>query len=131
MSQPQPRILIVDDDRLMITLLAGILRQEGYRLVDRALSGQEALAKCRLAPPDIIFMDIEMPEMNGIETVEALAEEGIGAQIVLVSASPTTAYVHLAMKYNVARFVVKPMSPKTVGDAIAACLKRAPPAAKT
>ena len=127
MAFPQPRILVVDDDRLMLTLLAGVLRQEGYTQVDRASSAAEALEKCKTLPPDIIFMDIEMPEMTGIEAMLALREQNIKSQVVLVSASPKTQYVMSAKEHLAAGFVVKPVAPKTISAAIEACLKHAHP----
>lgn len=121
----QPRILVVDDDRLMLTLLVGVLRQEGFHRVDKASSGMETLEKCKAEPPDIIFLDIEMPEMSGIDTLKALQEQGISSQVVLVSASPTAEYVMAAKDNHAASFVVKPASPKIISEAIAKCLKNA------
>ncbi|MCP5279496.1 MAG: response regulator [Thiobacillus sp.] len=123
----KPRILVVDDDRLMLTLLIGVLRQEGFHDLDKASSGAEALEKCLASPPDIVFLDIEMPGMNGIETLDALKKQGVQTQVVLVSATPRTQYVMEAKELNAAGFVVKPMSAKVVSDAIAKCLKLAHP----
>lgn len=118
-----PRILVVDDDRLMLTLLVGVLRQEGFHQVDKASNGTEALEKCMAEPPDIVFLDIEMPGMSGIETLQALKKQGTPSQVVLVSASPTAEYVMAAKEHHAAGFVVKPASPKTISEAIAKCLK--------
>ncbi len=123
----QPRILVVDDDRLMLTLLVGVLRQEGFNLVTKASSGAEALEKCKAEAPDIVFLDIEMPGMNGLETFEALQKEGIASQVILVSASPKTNYVIAAKNHQAAGFIVKPASPKVISDAIAKCLKHIEP----
>ena len=127
-TNDQPRILVVDDDRVMLSLILGLLRHEGYHLLDKAVSGKEALERCRAAPPDIIFLDIEMPEMNGIETLEALQQQGVRAHVVLVSGSPTAQYVMAAREHRVAGFVVKPVSPKSITDAIDKCLKNVDPA---
>lgn len=121
------RILIVDDDHLMLTLLTGVLKQEGYTLIDRAKSGREALEKCAENPPDIIFMDIEMPEMNGIETMQALHEQGVKSHVILVSANPKTEYVMSAKEKQAEGFVVKPLSAKIVSNAIEHCLKKSHP----
>ena len=123
----QPRILVVDDDRLMLTLLIGVLRQEGFHNIAKASSGAEALEKCQESPPDIVFMDIEMPGKNGNEPQDALKKQAIQSQVVLVSATPKTQYVMEAKELNAAGFVVKPMSAKVVSDAIAKCLKQAHP----
>lgn len=123
-----PRILVVDDDRLMLTLLVGVLRQEGFHQVDKASNGMEALEKCKTDPPDIVFLDIEMPGMSGIETLQALQKQGIPSQVILVSASPTAEYVMAAKEHHAAGFVVKPASPKIISEAIAKCLKNTPAA---
>ena len=125
--QPDPRILVVDDDRIMLTLLISILKHEGFHHVDKASSGEEALEKCAESPPDIIFMDIEMPGMNGIEAMEAVHQRNVATQVILVSANPKTQYVMSAKEHKAAGFVVKPMSPKVVSDAIAKCLKNTHP----
>jgi len=121
------RILVVDDNRVMLTLLTGILHQEGFHHVDTAASGDEALEKCLAAPPDIVFMDIEMPGMSGFEAMDALRKKGIQSHVILVSANPRTQYVNDAKEHQAEGFVVKPMSPRVVSDAIANCLNRAHP----
>ena len=119
------RILVVDDDRLMLTLLVGVLRREGYAKVDRATGGKEAIAKFLQTRPDIVFMDIEMPEINGIETLKAIKEFGIVTQVVIVTASPTTQNVAAAQENGASGFLVKPVSPAKVTKAIEACQAKA------
>lgn len=126
MSGPQPHFLVVDDDRLMMQVMRAVLRQEGFHNIEFAGNAQAAIDKCREKAPDIVFMDIEMPGMNGIEAMDAIAELGMSPQFVLISGSPTTKYVEAAKEHNVAGFVVKPVSGKVVGSAIAECLRRAP-----
>jgi CheY-like chemotaxis protein len=127
MTTAEPRILVVDDDRLMLALLAGVLRNEGYHHVDKASSGKEALEKCRMAAFDIIFLDVEMPDMNGIETLQVIRQEGFPSQVVLVSANPLSHYVMAARENHAAGFVVKPLSPRIVSDTIANCMKHLHP----
>lgn len=119
------RILVVDDDRLMLTLLVGVLRREGYHQVERATSGKEALVKFLQWRPEIIFMDIEMPGQSGIETLKAIKAYGIVTQVVMVSASPKTQYVMGAKEHGATGFLVKPVSPRKVANAIEACLAAA------
>lgn len=119
------RILIVDDDRLMLTLLVGVLRQEGFVHVDRASSGKEALAKFLQNRPDIVFMDIEMPDLNGIDTLKAIKEFGVVTQVIMVTATPTAQNVKAAQEAGAAGFLVKPVSPAKVAEAVKLCLERA------
>lgn len=121
----QSRILIVDDDRLMLTLLVGVLRQEGYLHVDRASSGKDAVAKFLQTRPEIVFLDIEMPDFNGIDTLKAIKEFGIVTQVIMVTATPTAQNVKAAQEGGAAGFLVKPVSPAKVANAVKLCLERA------
>ena len=115
------QILVVDDDRLMLTLFVGILRREGYTTVETARSGQEALAKLKDHRPDLIFLDIEMPGLSGLEALRAIQELNLGTKVVMVTATPTTQNVLAAKDGGASGFLVKPLSPKKVADAIADC----------
>lgn len=119
------RILVVDDDRLMLTLLVSVLRQEGFHLVDKASSGKEGLARYLQMRPDIVFLDIEMPEINGIETLKAIKEFGLVTQVVMVTATPTAQYVQASKEAGAAGFLVKPVSPAKVANAVKSCLESA------
>lgn len=129
MRQPDPRpdpcILVVDDDRLMLTILVGLIRQEGFNNVDLARDGNEALKKFLVRKPQIVFLDIEMPGLDGLETLRALKEYGTNTQIVMISALPTAARVEASKTGGAAGFLVKPISQKRIADAIHKCLRRA------
>jgi two-component system, chemotaxis family, chemotaxis protein CheY len=120
----QTRILLVDDDRLMLTLLIGVLRHEGFHHVEMASSGKDALERFLHHPPEIVFVDIEMPVLDGIQTLKAIKAFGTVAQVVMVTASPTAQYVKAAKEGGAAGFLVKPISPAKVVDAVRDCLER-------
>ena len=120
----QTRILVVDDDRLMLTLLLGVLRREGYHHVEKAASGKEALDRFLHNPPDIVFLDIEMPVLDGLQTLKAIKAFGTVAQVVMVTATPTAHYVQAAKDGGAAGFLVKPISPAKVVNAVQECLAR-------
>jgi two-component system chemotaxis response regulator CheY len=115
------KILVVDDDRLMLTLFVGILRHEGHHSVDTAKSGAEALEKIKENRPDIVFLDIEMPELSGLDALKAIWKVGIETKVVMVTATPTTENVMAAKVGGASGFLVKPLSPRKVADAIKAC----------
>lgn len=119
------RILVVDDDRLMLTIMTGLIRQEGFENVDQARDGNEALKKFLVRKPHIVFLDVEMPELDGIETLRAIVEYGTNTQVVMISGHATAARVEAAKSGGAAGFLVKPISQKRIGDAIQACLRRA------
>lgn len=121
----QSRILVVDDDRLMLTLMVGVLRQEGFLDVEKAGNGKQALAKFLQIRPDIVFLDIEMPDVSGLETLQAIKAFGIITQVVMVTATPTAQNVRSAQESGAAGFLVKPVSPAKVANAVKACLARA------
>lgn len=117
------KILVVDDDRLMLALFAGVLRREGYSAIEVAKSGKEALEKLKEMTPDIVFLDIEMPELSGIDALKAIKNLDIGAKVVMVTATPTAMNVLAAKDGGASGFLVKPVSPRKVADAIQACLR--------
>lgn len=120
----EPKILVVDDDRLMLTIIAALIRLEGYKNVEVARDGSEALKKFLVIKPRIVFLDIEMPELDGIEILRAIKEYGINTQVVMISGWATSGRVEASRNGGAAGFLVKPLSQKRIGDAIQACLKR-------
>jgi CheY-like chemotaxis protein len=125
MNQREVKIMVVDDDRVMLTLLTGIIHREGYRVKAAVSNGRDAIGKFLELQPDIVFLDIEMPVMNGLETLKAIKEYGILSQVVMVSSSPTSQRVLAAREHGAAGFLVKPLSARKVADAIRLCLERA------
>src|SRR5205823_11785255 len=86
-TAPPASILVVDDTAANLQVLAGMLKDRGYR-VRPAPSGKLALAAAQRDPPDLILLDINMPEMNGYQVCEALkADEKLkGVPIIFISA---------------------------------------------
>jgi DNA-binding response OmpR family regulator len=109
----------------MLTLLAGVLWQEGFLHVEKAHSGKQALETFLQFRPDIVFLDIEMPGFSGIETLVAIKEFGLVTQVAMVTATPTAQRVQAAKEGGAAGFLVKPVSPAKVVNAIKACQARA------
>jgi CheY-like chemotaxis protein len=70
----QKTILIIDDQPFFVTLQQNLLKQQGYRVV-AATSGAEGLARAKQHKPDLILLDIEMPEMNGFTVCEKLKQD--------------------------------------------------------
>lgn len=85
-----PRILIVEDDRDVITLLVEILSHEGFAPIVAA-DGLEGLLKIQTGQPDLALLDIMMPDVNGVRVLEQLLEEGAGelpVPIIVMTGSP-------------------------------------------
>jgi CheY-like chemotaxis protein len=73
-SEPKKKILIVDDDRLALIILERILTDAGYTVV-QATNGKDALAKAKEERPDLALLDIDMPEMDGIDLAASLKKD--------------------------------------------------------
>lgn len=101
------RILVVDDEEDLRRLLTESLAREGFQ-VAAARSGREALVLVEQAPPDLIILDLVMPEMDGIETMRRLRERGVTAKVVVLTAYGTAQQVREAMALDVREFIGKP-----------------------
>lgn len=102
------KVLIADDAQFMRLSLRQILEKIGYQVVAEAANGLEAIAKYRLYRPDIVTMDITMPEMDGIAAVKELKKIDPQAKIIVISAMGHSAYVFEAIAAGTSGFIVKP-----------------------
>ncbi len=100
-------ILVVDDEEDLRRLLTESLAREGFQVV-AARSGREALALVEQEPPDLIILDLVMPEMDGIETLRRIRERGVAAKVVVLTAYGTAQQVREAMALDVREFIGKP-----------------------
>jgi len=112
------KVLIVDDAAFMRMLLKDIVTKAGYEVVGEASNGKEAVEKYKELKPDIVTMDITMPEMNGIEAVKEIKKIDPNAKIIMVSAMGQQAMVIEAIQAGARDFIVKPFQPARVIEAI-------------
>jgi two-component system chemotaxis response regulator CheY len=112
------RVLICDDAIFMRTMLADILEQAGFEVAGEAATGGEALETYRRLKPDLVIMDIVMPDMGGIDAVRAIIAEFPGARILMCSAMGQQALVIEAVEAGARDFVVKPFQPSRVLEAV-------------
>ena len=110
------RVMIVDDSTFIIKQLSRILTSGGYEIAAEALNGKEAVEKYKELQGniDLITMDITMPEMNGIEAVDAIRKINPEAKIVMVSALGHEALVKQAILRGAKHFIVKPFQREQV-----------------
>ncbi len=111
-------VLICDDALFMRTMLAEIMEQAGFEVVAQAATGAEAVKLYRDLKPDLVTMDIIMPDMGGIEAVKAIVNEHPEANIVMCSAMGQQALVIEAIQAGARDFVVKPFQPARVLEAV-------------
>ena len=111
-------VLVCDDAVFMRTMIGDILTQAGLDVVGEAESGQEAVKKYKELRPDLVTMDIIMPEMGGIEAVKKITQMDPSARILMCSAMGQQALVQEALQAGARDFVVKPFQPSRVLEAV-------------
>ncbi len=106
-------VLIVDDEREILTSLEDVLHDEGYR-VERAESGETALQLVRTETPDVVLVDVWMPGIDGIKTLQAVKESNADIEVVLMSGHGNIETAVAATKLGAFNFIEKPLSIDTV-----------------
>ena len=113
------KVLITDDTAFMRMTLRNVLEKNGYEVVDEAADGLQAVEKYSQFKPDLVTMDITMPNMDGIAAVKKIIEQYPDARIVMVSAMGQKALVVEALTAGAKDFIVKPFQPDRILEALA------------
>lgn len=116
------RILIVDDAKFMRLTLSSILNKANHEIVGEAENGREAVELYRELRPDLVTMDITMPEMSGLEAVKEIKKEYKDAKIIMCSAMGQQKMVVDAIEAGAKDFIVKPFDGSQVIDSVARVL---------
>ncbi len=122
-------VLVVDDESRMVEFIAMNLELEGFRVV-RAVNGSEALEKASREHPDLVLLDIMMPEIDGFETLEGLRETSSVPVIFLTAKSEEVDRIK-GLDLGADDYITKPFSPRELVSRIRAVLRRTEPAAVT
>jgi two-component system chemotaxis response regulator CheY len=112
------RVLIVDDAAFMRMLLKDIITKAGYEVAGEAANGIEAVEKYKELKPDVVTMDITMPEMDGITAIKKIREIDPNAKIIVCSAMGQQAMVIEAIQAGAKDFIVKPFQHSRVVEAL-------------
>jgi two-component system chemotaxis response regulator CheY len=112
------KVLVVDDAAFMRMMIKDILRKGGYEVVGEAEDGLKAVEKYKELRPDLVTMDITMPDMDGITAVKEIRKLDGNAQIIMCSAMGQQAMVIDAIQAGAKDFVVKPFQPERVLEAV-------------
>lgn len=112
------RILIVDDAAFMRMMIKDILVKNGFEVVAEASDGREAIEKYQEYKPDLVTMDITMPEMDGITSLKKIRELDPQAKVIMCSAMGQQAMVIDAIQAGAKDFIVKPFQNDRVIEAI-------------
>ncbi len=112
------RILITDDAMFMRVTLKNILTQNGFEVVGEATNGVESVDMYQKLKPDLVTMDITMPEMDGLEALKKIREIDPNARVVMCTAMGQKNMVVDAIQSGAKDFIVKPFQPDRVVDAL-------------
>ena len=113
------KVLIADDQELIRQSLQIVLStQEGIQVTDSAANGREVLRSVQLIRPDVILMDIRMPEMDGVECTRLVKEQYPDIKIIILTTFDDDEYVYGALKYGASGYLLKGISMSELTEAI-------------
>ena len=106
---PAPkRLLVVDDALIMRAMIKDIAQQAGWEIAGEATNGRECLERFRELSPDLVTLDIVMPELDGVKALRQLREEHPNAAVVMVSAIDQKEKLAECIRLGARDFIVKP-----------------------
>jgi two-component system chemotaxis response regulator CheY len=125
MSLDKPTVLVVDDNAFMRSSLVETLTGGGFEVVAEAGDGTTAVAAYEQHRPDVVTMDLVMPEMDGVEAIRRILDIDGYARIVVISAVGTDEKIEEAVGAGAADFLVKPFPPDRAVDIVSGALSEA------
>ena len=111
-------ILICDDAAFMRMMIKDILSKNGYNVAGEAENGLRAVEKYKEVAPDLVLMDITMPEMDGIAALKEIKKQDAGARVIMCSAMGQQAMVIESIQAGAKDFIVKPFQAERVLEAV-------------
>jgi len=103
------RVVIADDESLIVMNLREILQDQGFQVVGTASDGFEAIAVCRDERPDVVLLDVKMPLLDGLTAAQVIFEEGLADTVIMLTAFSDDDIVERASAMGVAGYLVKPV----------------------
>ena len=117
------RILIVDDSFYMRTMLKNMLSDAGYEVVGEAANGEQAVTMAVETKPDLITLDVILPDNTGLDVLRKLREQQPESKVVMCSAVGQEAIVNEAIENGALAYIVKPFSEEKVLEIVGAALQ--------
>ena len=111
-------ILVCDDATFMRMMIKDILSKNGYNVAGEAENGLVAIEKYKEVSPDLVLMDITMPEMDGIQALKEIKKVDAGAKVIMCSAMGQQAMVIESIQAGAKDFIVKPFQADRVIEAV-------------
>ena len=119
----KPRVLIVDDAVVVRLMIKDILEQNDYEVVGECCNGHEAIEKYKELRPDVMTLDIIMPEKDGIEALEEILNFDQKAKVVMLTAVDQREALLRAIKLGAVDYIVKPFEEERVLSAVQSALE--------
>lgn len=123
------RIMLIDDSKTMRNIQKSVLAQLGNHQIEEACDGQDALSKVGAFKPELLLVDWNMPNMDGLSFVKAFRQQNKSTPIIMVTTEAEKARVIEAIKAGVNNYVVKPFTPDLLAQRINETLTRCAQAA--
>jgi two-component system chemotaxis response regulator CheY len=117
------RVLIVDDAAVIRLMIRGILEYNGFEIVGEAKNGKEAVSLYKELKPDVVTLDIIMPEMDGVKALKEILEFDSSAKVIMVTAIDQRAKLMEAIRLGASDYIVKPFEEDRVLSAVKKTLK--------
>ena len=118
------KILLIDDSKTMRNIQKSVLAQLGHTTVEEACDGQDALSKVGAYKPDLILVDWNMPNMDGLTFVKHFRQTNKTTPMIMVTTEAEKARVIEAIKAGVNNYVVKPFTPDLLSQRISETISR-------
>lgn len=116
--EPRLRVVVVDDQALMRTGFRMILESADIEVVAEAENGEVAIAVVASTEPDVVLMDVRMPELDGVEATRQLTASGSTARVLILTTFDLDEYVYSALRAGAAGFLLKDTPPEKLIDAV-------------
>jgi len=117
------RVLLIDDHALVRRGIEELLQSRGVQVVASVGSGEEGVRRARELPADLILLDVRMPGMSGIETLERLRASGVQAPVVMLTMSREDADLSAALRAGARGYLLKDMEPEDLLPALQAAVQ--------
>lgn len=111
-------ILVVDDAAFMRMMVKDVLSKNGFTIAGEAENGAKAIEKYKELNPDLVIMDITMPEVDGIQAVKEIKKINSAAKVIMCSAMGQQAMVIEAIQAGAKDFIVKPFQAERIVEAV-------------
>ncbi|WP_026688374.1 response regulator transcription factor [Alteribacter aurantiacus] len=114
------KVLLVDDEYMIQKSLKKLIENMNpeFEVIGTAYDGEEALQQCKVSNPNLVITDINMPVLDGLEMIKKIREKQIHTEIIILSGYDDFEFAQQAIRYNVCEFIVKPIKPNLLKEAL-------------